>query len=132
MAKQFEDLEVWKLARALTTDVYRLAAAGDFARDYGLKGQICRAAVSIMSNISEGFERKSDKSFQQFLAIAKGSAGEVRSQLYVALDLGYITEELFQKTSDNLLCVCRMLTSMIQYLSSVNSRPKTKDLGPRT
>ena len=124
VAKQFEDLEVWKLARALTTDVYRLVAVGDFARDYGLKDQICRAAVSIMSNIAEGFERKSDKSFQQFLTIAKGSAGEVRSQLYVALDLAYITEEQFQETSANLLCICRMLTSMIQYLSPHN-RPRT-------
>ena len=81
---RFEDLEVWRSARKLTIEIYRLVRNPSFAKDFGLRDQICRAAVSVMSNIAEGFERDSDKAFLSFLAIAKGSAGEVRSQLFVA------------------------------------------------
>ena len=88
MAKveHFEDLEVWKLARKLTGTIYSLSRSGCFAKDFGFRDQICRAAVSIVSNIAEGFERRSNSQFLQFLAIANGSAGEVRAQLYIALD----------------------------------------------
>ncbi len=88
--KQFEELEIWKLARSLTGRIYTLTGTGRFAQDYGLCNQIQRASVSVMSNIAEGFERGGNREFSQFLAIAKGSCGEVRCQLYVALDQGYL------------------------------------------
>ena len=94
--QEFEDLEVWKLARKLTVQVYALSRNGAFAKDYGFCNQIRRAVVSIVFNIAEGFERRSNSQFIQFLDIANGSAGEVRAQLYVALDLGHITQEQFQ------------------------------------
>jgi four helix bundle protein len=93
--KSFEDMEAWKKSRKLTKQVYDLTGVGVFARDFGLKDQIRRACVSIMSNIAEGFERSGTGEFTQFLAIAKGSAGEVRSQLYVALDQRYLSEGEF-------------------------------------
>src|SRR5437870_6461434 len=83
--KHFEDLEVWKEARRLTRQVYRLTKDSRFSKDFGLSNQMQRAAVSIMSNIAEGFERGGNQEFIQFLYVAKGSCGEVRSQLYVAL-----------------------------------------------
>jgi len=91
--QKFEDLEVWKLSRKLTKEMYSLSNDGMFAKDYSLRDQIRRASVSIMSNIAEGFERGGNKEFIQFLYIAKGSCGEVRSQLYIALDQGYVMGE---------------------------------------
>ena len=78
----FEELPIWQTARVITKEVYLLTATGEFAKDYGLKNQIQRASVSIASDIAEGFERRSDKEFAQFLNIAKASLGEVRAQLY--------------------------------------------------
>ena len=123
MAKvdNFEELDVWKLARALTGKVYRLSSQGAFAVDYGFRNQICRAAVSIVSNIAEGFERRSRGQFLQFLDIANGSAGEVRAQLYIALDLGYITQAQFQDALQDVIAVGKMLTSLYQYLKSNSS-----------
>ena len=83
---RFEDLDAWKIARELTRDVYRVTSGEKFSRDFGLKDQIRKASVSIMSNVAEGFERDGNREFCNFLSIGKGSAGEVRSQLYVALD----------------------------------------------
>ena len=105
----FEDLVVWQRAKALSVDVYRATARGPFARDSGLRTQIQRAAVSAMSNIAEGFERNSRAEFTRFLAIARGSAGEARSQLYLAHELGYIGDE----DSRALLEQCREITRMI-------------------
>ena len=85
--KKFEEIQSWKKARSLTQEVYAETLTGPFSRDFGLRDQMRRAAVSILSNIAEGFERGGDKEFLQFLAIAKGSAGELRAQLYVALPL---------------------------------------------
>lgn len=82
--KKFEEIESWKKARLLTSKIYQTTGTGNFARDFGLKDQIRRASISILSNIAEGFERGGDKEFLQFLAMAKGSCGEVRAQLYVA------------------------------------------------
>ena len=92
---RFEDLDAWKIARELTRDVYRITQADEFSRDFGLKNQIRKASVSVMSNIAEGFERDGNREFCNFLSIGKGSAGEVRSQLYVALDQDYITRSEF-------------------------------------
>src|ERR1044071_3180213 len=88
--KYFEDLEIWKDARLLTKAVYRLTQDVKFAKDYALRDQIRRAAVSVMSNIAEGFERGGNQEFIQFLYVAKASCGEVRSQVYVALDQSYV------------------------------------------
>ena len=117
---KFEDIEAWKAARRLTVTIYRLSGTGAFARDYGLVDQIRRATISISSNIAEGFERKTAKSFVQFLFIAKGSAGEVRSQLYAALDLRYLTKEQFDAAKSDVLQVSKMLVSLINYLESVS------------
>jgi len=95
--RQFEDIEAWKKARILVKEVYKVTAEGKFSKDFSLKDQIRRAAVSIISNIAEGFSRQTDQEFVQFLHIAKGSTSEVQSQLYIALDLGYISQEEFSK-----------------------------------
>jgi four helix bundle protein len=95
--ERFEDFVAWQKARVLTAEIYRITDEGKFARDYGLKDQIRRAAVSIMSNIAEGFERERSAEFHQFLSIAKASCAELRSQLYVALDAGYLNQEIFSK-----------------------------------
>jgi four helix bundle protein len=97
--QKFEDLVAWQKARLLTKRIYELTATENFSKDFGLKAQIQRAAVSAMSNIAEGFERSGMPEFHQFLVIAKGSCAEVRSQLYIALDIGYITEAEFDETS---------------------------------
>ena len=91
--QNFEDLEIWKEARRLTQTIYQLTRDSRFAKDFGLRDQIRRAAISIMSNISEGFERGGNQEFIQFHYVAKGSCGEVRSQLYVALDQEYVDEK---------------------------------------
>lgn len=94
--EKFEDLIAWQKARELTKTIYRLTRSGGMAKDYGLSGQMQRAAVSIMANIAEGFERKRRPEFHQFLSVAKSSCAELRSHLYVALDVGYLTPEKFE------------------------------------
>lgn len=94
---RFEDLIAWQKARGLTRSIYQVTGVGTFARDLGLVRQIQRAAVSIMSNIGEGFERRGRREFHQFLSTAKGSCAEVRAQLYVAFDIGYIEENEFRR-----------------------------------
>ena len=123
MAKieRFEDIESWKKARVLTNRLYAVTNAGEFARDFELRGQIRRATVSVMSNIAEGFERGGgDKEFCRFLSIAKGSAGEVRAQLYVALDAGYLTPAEFEELTQLATDVSRLLSRFMQYLGSGN------------
>lgn len=93
--ERFEDLIAWQKARQLIVEIYRITAHGEFAKDFGLRDQIRRAAVSVMSNIAEGFDRGSRGEFHQFLVVAKASCAEVRSQLYVAKDVGYIDQEVF-------------------------------------
>src|SRR3712207_2593368 len=97
---RFEELEVWQIARDLSVSVYRITNDGRFAHDYALRNQIRRAAISVMSNIAEGFDRYSRSEFKQFLSIARGSASEVRSQLHLARALGYIAEDDFRELSD--------------------------------
>jgi four helix bundle protein len=110
--KNFEELEIWKDARALTKAIYQLTRDPKFSKDFGLRDQIRRAAVSIMSNIAEGFERGGNQEFIQYLYVAKGSCGEVRSQLYVAMDQGYVD----QKVVDDLLTSLKRLSIMIKHL----------------
>ena len=95
--ERFEDFIAWQKARKLTADIYRVTSEGSFARDFGLKDQIRRAAVSSMSNLAEGFERGRPAEFHQFLSIAKASCAELRAQLYVALDVGYISLPTFDR-----------------------------------
>ena len=95
--KRFEDLIAWQKARILTRDIYQDTRQGNFAKDWGLISQIQRASTSIMSNVAEGFERGGRGEFHQFLSTAKGSCAEVRSLLYVALDVGYLTQNKFEQ-----------------------------------
>lgn len=97
---RFEELVAWQKARTLTRDVYQATRTGRFARDFGLSSQIQRAAVSIMSNIAEGFDRGNRAEFHQFLSVAKASCAEVRSQLYIAHDIGYVTKERFESLKE--------------------------------
>ncbi len=99
--ERFEDLIAWQKARQLTADIYQVTSKGGFSKDFGLRDQIRRASVSVMSNIAEGFDRGSRGEFHQFLVIAKASCAEVRSQLYIAQDVGYINQEIFNNVSSN-------------------------------
>ena len=111
----FEDLPVWQSAKELSALFYKAAAEGKIRNDYGLKDQIQRAAVSVSSNIAEGFERGSKREFIQFLYIAKGSCGELRSQLYIARDLGYLDNrisEILIKTAYN---TSKQISGFIKY-----------------
>jgi four helix bundle protein len=117
LAKRFEDLIMWRKARVLTVSIYRASDSGKFARDFGLKDQIRRAAVSVMSNIAEGFARFGREEFRRFLTIALASSAEVRSQLYVAYDLGYITEETRSKLAEDCIEIDRLISSFRKYLS---------------
>jgi four helix bundle protein len=114
--RRFEDIEAWRQARDLTRLVYSCSSRDGFRRDLALQSQIRRAAVSVMSNIAEGFERDGSAEFRQFLAIAKGSAAEVESQLYVALDAGYITETDFCEMQCQPRSVKRLLAGFMRYL----------------
>lgn len=122
LIKRFEDLEAWKIAREVTKQIYRVTSNENFARDFGLCDQIRRASVSVMSNVAEGFERDGNKEFANFLSIAKGSSGEVRSQLYVALDQNYISENefnnIYMKTIEN----SRVISGLIKYLKQSDLR----------
>ena len=122
--KTFEEINSWQNARVLVKDVYAMTRCGDFSKDYGLRDQIQRAAVSICSNIAEGFERRGNKEFIKFLWIAKGSAAEVCSQLYHARDLGYITEEKFKTMYKSAKQIGGMLFKLIDVLSSTTTRTK--------
>jgi four helix bundle protein len=97
VARRFEDFIAWQKARVLTREIYAVTSVGQLARDFGLKDQLQRSSVSIMANIAEGFERSRPTEFHQFLSIAKSSCAELRSELYVAFDAGYITEEDFER-----------------------------------
>jgi len=114
--KKFEEIEAWQRARQLTKRIYGLSRSGEFAKDFGLKDQIRRASVSIMSNIAEGHDRSSTGEFVQFLATAKGSAAEVKSQLYVALDQEYIKENAFVETFGLATETANMIGDLMNYL----------------
>jgi four helix bundle protein len=118
MIKRFEDLEVWQLGRALVKDVYEVTQNTELQKDFGLRDQLRRSAVSIMANISEGFERKTQKEFINFLFIAKGSCGELRSHFYIAFDLGYINKEIFDNLQNQAITISKSLSGFIKYLST--------------
>lgn len=115
--QRFEELKAWQKARLVSKEVYLITSQGPFAKDFDLKGQIRRASGSAMDNIAEGFERGGKGEFIQFLGMAKGSAGEVRSQLYRALDQAYITQATFDSLYAQAEEVSRMITNLIAYLN---------------
>jgi four helix bundle protein len=124
---RFEEIESWKSSRQLTNLVYALGNQPGFNRDFGLRNQIRRASVSVMSNIAEGFESRTDIQFINFLGLARASAGEVRSQLYIALDQKYITEEQF-KGSVALAEKCsRQISKFITYLENQPQQRRISD-----
>jgi four helix bundle protein len=129
-AQSFEDLHIHQRARELTNAVYTITRGKDFARDFGLVDQILRAAVSILSNIAEGFERGSKTEFIQFLYIAKGSCGEVRAQLQIALDQNYLNHKEYQRLYDLCKLTSGMISNFIGHLQKTDyngeklSRPK--------
>ncbi len=113
---RFEDINAWKKGRELVNEIYRITSKGAFDRDFALKDQMRRAGISLISNIAEGYERDGNKEFIQFLSIAKGSAGEVRSQLYMALDLQYIKEDEFERIKNLAGETGKMISGLIKYL----------------
>ena len=128
-AKRFEELEVWQRAKELTNLIYQLSSSGSFARDFGLRDQMRRAAVSIMSNIAEGFESQTQALFIQFLSRAKGSAGELRAQLYVALEQEYMTTSEFQSAFSLAELCSKQLASFIRYLESQPNARRVREDG---
>jgi four helix bundle protein len=129
--ERFEDLRVWQEVRAIVSTVYRLTAQFPSEERYGLSSQLRRAAVSTMSNIAEGFERGTNNEFIHFLYIAKGSIGEVRSQLYVALDLGYVEKDECDDLQQCCQVLSRRIHSFIEYLKSTPAKSyKLRESGP--
>ena len=121
---RFEDLDCWKEARVLVQDVYEATRDGNFKKDMRLTSQIQAAATSCMANIAEGFIRRSDKEFIQFLYISMSSSAEVRSHLYVALDQSYIDQTLFDKIYGQSDKVGKMISNLIKYLRGMSKSAK--------
>lgn len=115
---RFEDMEVWQLGRKLVKKIYEITKEPSFVKDFGLSSQIQRAAVSVISNIAEGYERGGKKEFIRFLYIAKASVGEVRCQLYIAFDLNYIAIDEFQKIKGEAEIISSSLSGFIKYLEN--------------
>ena len=115
--KRFEDILAWQKAREVTKLVYSCTRTGDFAKDFGLRDQIRRASVSIMANIAEGFGRRSDKDFANFLNMSRSSTAEVQSHLYVALDQAYIDSADFEVIYNKLEETSRMIYALAQHLT---------------
>jgi four helix bundle protein len=120
--QKFEEIEAWQKGRELTRRIYQITAKEKFARDFTLKDQIKRAAISITSNIAEGFERGGNREFIQFLAIAKGSASELKSQLYTALDAGYITQVEFNELYQLAHSIMLLIGGFMKYLQQSELR----------
>lgn len=124
---RFEEIEAWKTARQLTNMVYALGNQTGFNRDFGLRDQIRRASVSVMSNIAEGFESRTDIQFVNFLGMAKASVGEVRAQLYAALDQTYISEEQFKEAFGLAETCARQIAKFVAYLESNPRKRRVSD-----
>jgi four helix bundle protein len=116
--KTFEDINAWAEAREVTREVYDITKREAFAKDFELRGQIRRAAISIMSNIAEGYECQARGAFARYLGIAKGSAGELRAQLYVALDQSYITKEEFDALCNQTRKIASQLSRLRTYIAT--------------
>jgi four helix bundle protein len=114
--KRFEDILAWQKARRITSSIYKITKNEEFSKDFGLKDQIRRASVSIMANIAEGFARRSDKDFANFLNISRSSTAEVQSHLYIAIDQEYIQQEDFDKIYFELEEISKMIFSFAKHL----------------
>jgi len=119
---KFEDLEIWQLSVKLTKEIYVLIKKEGFNKDFSLKEQIRRAVISISSNISEGFEKNNNNEFIRFLKIAKGSAGEVRSQAYLALEIGYLDKKEFEEICGSVVLLSSKIGRFISYLEDQRMR----------
>jgi four helix bundle protein len=116
--KHFEDIEAWQLARQMCIEIHEITLQGAFGNDFSLKDQIRRSSGSVMDNIAEGFGRDGNREFIQFLSYSKGSASEVQSQLYRALDNKYIDEGTFQKQYELVKNIIGKTTNFMKYLSN--------------
>lgn len=116
--KRFEDIVAWQKARVLVGDVYKITNSGQFNKDFGLKDQVRRASISVMLNIAEGFARRGDRQFGQFLHIAQGSVAEVQSALYIAFDQNYVDKDSFDLIYNQCVEISKMLSGLIAYLRS--------------
>lgn len=134
MAKieKFEDILAWQKARELTQFVYRASRKGEFAKDFALRDQIRRAVISITSNIAEVFERGGTREFVQFLGHAKGSCGEVRSQLYIALDEAYLSQPDWEELHNRCLEISRLLDGFAKYLRQTEIKGRKFQIAPAT
>ncbi len=126
---RFEEMDAWITARELTRMIYALTDQGNFAKDFGLRNQIQRASVSIMSNIAEDFESRTQTQFLGYLGHAKASAGEVRSQLYIAMDLSYLNQEQFNLVFDLADKASRQLYRFMSYLETHPRSRRTNEEG---
>ena len=127
---RFEDITAWQKAREMTRLVYRLTQSGEFNRDFGSRDQVRQAAVSIMSNIAEGFERGGNKQFKRYLVIAKGSVGEVRSQLHVALDSEFLNQSQFDQLCNLAVEISRLISGFVRYLDRSEYKGHTSKRPP--
>jgi four helix bundle protein len=126
---RFEDIEAWKTARELTRMIYALTEHGQFAKDFGLKNQIQRASVSVMSNNAEGFESRTQAQFIECLGRSKASAGAVRCQLYIALDLNYLPQDQFNKVFDLADKSSRQIARFMDYLETHPQSRRVREEG---
>jgi four helix bundle protein len=119
---RFEDLRVWKSARAIATETYQLTKKREISRDFALREQIRRSAISVMANVAEGFEREGDREFIQFLSQAKGSCGELRSHLWLLNDLGYLEPDEFERLCLQAMELSRLISALMKYLRTSSFR----------
>jgi four helix bundle protein len=128
---RFEDLEVWRDAFELSFEIYRASGRDAFVRDFALRDQIRRASISVSSNIAEGFESRTDPMFREYLGRAKASAGELRSQLYLARRVNHLDDETFQRLVSQASSVSRQIGGLIKYLDQcITAKRHTRPFGP--
>jgi four helix bundle protein len=129
---KFEDLKIWQIALKITKEIYEITNKKEFSKDFSLRDQIRRAIISVSSNIVEGFEKNNNNEFIRFLKIAKGSIGEVRNQLYIALAVKYIDQDEFDKLNNELIELANQVGKLISYLEKnkklANSLTRNKSI----
>jgi len=129
---KFEDLEIWKLSLTITRNIYDILSKKEFNHEFELKNQIKRAVISISSNIVEGFEKNNNNEFIRYLKIAKGSAGEVRNQIYIAFTVKQITQEEFNFINELLIALSKKIGALIIYLENERKHGNFKPVNPLT
>ena len=122
MFKRIEDIQVWKIGCRLAVEIYKLTATEPFTKDWGMRDQLRRAALSIPSNVAEGFERESTAEFKRFLLIAKGSCGELRTQLYLAQAIDYISKSESEKLTEAYLKLSSQISSLVSHLRKQSNK----------